>query len=67
MPFVLGINTTGFPFFVILAPNWEAGAKRRQSSGGINWKLIALYITDRREVILVLKINTLIGQLPKRP
>jgi hypothetical protein len=35
-PFVLGIKPIGFPFFVILAPNWEAGAERRQSSWGIN-------------------------------
>ena len=33
-PFVLGIKPTGFPFLVILAPNWAAGAERRQSFFG---------------------------------
>jgi hypothetical protein len=34
-PFVFGHKTTGFPFFVILAPQRAAGAKRRQSFGGL--------------------------------
>jgi hypothetical protein len=38
----LGIKPIGFPFFVILAPNWEAGEKRRQS--GI--KKIEIYLNN---------------------